>query len=299
MTFCDGSGWCDAAIIGPATTLNHMPEGDTIWRVARQLDEQLRDHQLVATDFRVPRFATVSLASKHVLGVRSRGKHLLIDVADGGDSPPSVIVHSTLGMDGAWRIYQMSDRWSGGPGHQIRAVIKTPTAAAVGYRLPHVDVFSPAEASKRLAHLGPDLLGADWDPARALANLEARPAAQIGSVLLDQRVLAGIGNVYKSELCFLARTNPWVPVSAVPELSSIVANAHQLLMANRQGPKRVTTGDPRHPLWVYGRHGQPCRVCGTAIRVAVQGTAPEQRRTWWCPTCQSATHLAAPTDLPM
>lgn len=265
-----------------------MPEGDTIWRVARQLDDQLRDHQLVATDFRVPRFATVSLASKYVLGVRSRGKHLLLDVADAADSPPTVIVHSTLGMDGAWRIYQKSDRWTGGPGHQIRAVIKTGNVTAVGYRLPHVDVFSPAEATKRLAHLGPDLLGTDWDPALALANLQARSTAQIGAVLLDQRVLAGVGNVYKSELCFLARINPWTPVVAVPNLSSIVANAHELLVANKQELKRVTTGNPRHPLWVYGRNGRPCRVCGTAIRVAQQGAAPEHRHTWWCPGCQPA-----------
>lgn len=263
-----------------------MPEGDTIWRAARQLDGHLRDHRLVATDFRVPRFATVSLASKYVVGVRSRGKHLLIDIAGDPDLPPSVIVHSTLGMDGSWRIYRQSARWSGGPGHQIRAVIRMEAAAAVGYRLTHLDVLSPSEAAQRLAHLGPDLLGADWDPGIALANLQARPSAQIGSALLDQRVLAGIGNVYKSELCALARVNPWTLVAEVPEVPSILANAHELLMANRQRSMRVTTGDPRRPLWVYGRHGQPCRVCGTSIRVAYQGTAPQQRQTWWCPTCQ-------------
>lgn len=173
-------------------------------------------------------------------------------------------------MDGMWRIYGLADRWTGGPPHYVRAVIRTTDVVAVGYRLASVDVFTPSEATTHLQHLGPDLLGPEWQPETAVANLRAEPTAEIGCALLDQRRLAGIGNVYKSELCFIAGVNPWTPVAEVPDLESMVANAHDLLMANRTSSRRVTTGDGRRPLWVY--------TDATANRAACAGLRSELRR---------------------
>lgn len=263
-----------------------MPEGDTVWRAARQLNEALRHNELINSDFRVPRFATVDLAGMSVSDVRSRGKHVLIELAVDLESPVSVVIHSTLGMDGAWKTYERTVRWTGGPAHQVRVVLGTRETTAVGYRLPHVDVLGPAEATALLKHLGPDLLGPDWNYSAAVQNIERVAEAEIAVALLDQRNLAGVGNVYKSELCFLARVNPWTPVSEVPNLASIVSSARDLLVANRESTRRVTTGDRRAPLWVYQRHNRPCRICGTQIEVAQQGAPPQQRHTWWCPTCQ-------------
>ncbi|ADP79630.1 DNA-formamidopyrimidine glycosylase family protein [Pseudofrankia inefficax] len=262
-----------------------MPEGDTVLQASRRLHQALAGQVLSVSDFRVPRYATVDLTGGTVLEVVPRGKHLLMRCSGG------VTVHSHLRMEGAWRVFAAGEAWRGGPGWQIRAVLGNARHVAVGYRLPVLDVLRTADESKVVGHLGPDVLGPDWDLARVLANARTHPEREIGSVLLDQTVLAGLGNVYRIEACFVAGLSPWTRIGDVPELDSVVDRARQLIVLNAERPVRVTTGSarPGEQLWVYGRGRRPCRRCGTAIRMAEQAPsdAPEEGRvTYWCPRCQ-------------
>ncbi|WNI28848.1 DNA-formamidopyrimidine glycosylase family protein [Streptomyces sp. ITFR-6] len=279
-----------------------MPEGDTVLQTARRLHRALAGQVLTRSDLRVPRFATADLTGRTVLDAISRGKHLLTRFEGG------LTLHSHLRMDGAWRIYGPGERWRGGPAHQIRAILANTAHTAVGYRLPVLELLRTSDEEKAVGHLGPDLLGPDWDAGQALRNLLAEPARPLGEALLDQRNLAGIGNIYKAELCFLARATPWLPIGDLPAATAplLVSTAHQLLEANRDRPVRITTtgarprtatgtrpraatghpfraGRPSENLWVYGRTHRPCLRCGTPIRAAEQDARP----SYWCPRCQS------------
>lgn len=260
-----------------------MPEGDTVWQTARRLHTALAGRVLTRSDLRVPRYATVDLTGRGVLGVTPRGKHLLTRIEGG------LTLHSHLRMDGSWKVYASGQRWSGGPGHQIRVVLGNSERTAVGYRLPVLDLVRTADEHRVVGHLGPDLLGPDWDPDAALANLLKDPARPLGEALLDQRNLAGIGNVYKSELCFLLRATPWLPIGELlPERAArIPALAKKLLEANRDRPVRSTTQRRGQDLFVYGRAPRPCPRCHTSIRVGDQGDGSRERPTYWCPTCQA------------
>ncbi|MFB7574037.1 Fpg/Nei family DNA glycosylase [Streptomyces sp. NPDC056165] len=260
-----------------------MPEGDTVWQTARRLHDALAGKVLTRSDFRVPKYATVDLTGRTVLDAVSRGKHLLTRFEGG------LTLHSHLLMEGAWKVYGTGERWKGGPGHQIRAVLGTADRAAVGYRLQVLELLRTSEEDRTVAHLGPDLLGPDWDPDLALANLLADPGRPLGEALLDQRNLAGIGNVYKSELCFLLGVTPWLPVSALPadRAAKLPALAKRLLEANRDRVVRRTTGLRGQDLFVYGRAPRPCLRCGTSVRVADQGDGSQERPTFWCPSCQA------------
>ncbi|MFF8606414.1 Fpg/Nei family DNA glycosylase [Streptomyces sp. NPDC015346] len=257
-----------------------MPEGDTVWRTAHRLHSALAGHVLTRSDLRVPRFATADLTGRAVLDVTPRGKHLLTRFEGG------LTLHSHLRMDGSWQVYAAGERWRGGPDHQVRAILATADHTAVGYRLPVLELIRTAEEQNVVGHLGPDLLGPDWDPEEAVRRLTAEPSRTLGEALLDQRNLAGIGNVYKSELAFLAAVTPWLPVGelapGVPE--RLVATARRLLDANKDRPDRRTTTYPRsrERLYVYGRENRPCPRCGTPIRKAELG----DRVTYWCPGCQ-------------
>ncbi|MFF4793442.1 Fpg/Nei family DNA glycosylase [Streptomyces sp. NPDC001276] len=260
-----------------------MPEGDTVWQTARRLHDALAGKVLTHSDFRVPKYATVDLTGRTVLDAVSRGKHLLTRFEGG------LTLHSHLLMEGAWKVYGTGERWKGGPGHQIRAVLGTADRAAVGYRLQVLELLRTSEEDRTVAHLGPDLLGPDWDPDLALANLLADPGRPLGEALLDQRNLAGIGNVYKSELCFLLGVTPWLPVGALPadRAAKLPALARRLLEANRDRVVRRTTGLRGQDLFVYGRAPRPCLRCGTSVRVADQGDGSQERPTFWCPSCQA------------
>ncbi|MEV3898212.1 Fpg/Nei family DNA glycosylase [Streptomyces anulatus] len=214
-----------------------MPEGDTVLQTASRLHEALAGQVLTRSDLRVPRFATADLSGRTVLDVTARGKHLLTRIEGG------LTLHSHLRMDGAWRVYAPDERWRGGPGHQIRAILANTEHIAVGYRLPVLELLRTSEEDRVVGHLGPDLLGPDWAPGPALDRLLATPERPLGEALLDQRNLAGIGNVYKCELCFLARVTPWLPVGALPDgaLPRLVTLAERLLNANRDRPTRTTT----------------------------------------------------------
>jgi endonuclease-8 len=259
-----------------------MPEGDTVWLTAHRLHAALAGRPLLRADLRVPKLATVDLAGRQVLEVVPRGKHLMARLADG------ITLHSHLQMDGAWHLYGPGERWRGGPVHQVRAVLEAEGRIAVGYRLPVLELLPTAEEGEAVGHLGPDLLGPDWDAARALERLAADPDRPVGEALLDQRNLAGVGNVYVSELCFLRGVTPWTPFGEVRAPEKLVALAKRLLEANKLRPGHVTTGDTRRGRtnWVYGREPQPCLRCGTPVRSGRHGPEDRSRVAYWCPRCQ-------------
>ncbi len=250
-----------------------MPEGDTVWHTAALLREHLAGRTLTRCDVRVPRYATVDLTGQVVDEVLSRGKHLFIRVGRSS-------IHSHLKMDGSWRVGNRPVRVD----HRARIILESNGIRAVGVDLGVLEILDRARDGDAVAHLGPDLLGADWDPVRAAANLAARPDRPIGEALLDQRVLAGIGNVYCNELCFVSGHLPTAPVGAVGDPRRLVSRARDMLWSNRFRWNRCTTGDTRagRQLWVYGRAGQPCRRCGTRIHFDDGGA----RVAYWCPSCQ-------------
>lgn len=259
-----------------------MPEGDSVHRVAVRLHEALAGRLLTTADLRVPAHATARLAGRQVLEVAPRGKHLLTRLEGG------LTLHTHLRMDGRWEVYRPGERWAGGPAWQIRAVLGTERSTAVGYRLPVVELLRTADEQRVVGHLGPDLLGPDWDPAEALRRLLAHPGRPLAEALLDQRNLAGIGNIYANELCFLAGLTPWTPIGELPRPERLVDRARQLLDANRLRSGHVTTGDtrPGHRNWVYGRAGRPCQRCGTPVLTAGHLEPPRDRVAYWCPSCQ-------------
>ncbi|WP_433348351.1 zinc finger domain-containing protein [Micromonospora sp. CA-111912] len=278
-----------------------MPEGDTVWNTARVLHRALGGVRLTGCDFRVPQLATVDLTGWTVRESASRGKHLLLRLtapepvtapAAGDDRATRWTLHSHLRMDGAWRAYAPGERWTARPAHLIRAVLRGPDSVAVGYHLHELALVPTAEEDTLVGHLGPDLLGADWDPAEAVRRLAARPEAAIGEALLDQRNLAGVGNLYKCEVLFLRGISPWTRVGAVPDLAGTVTLAQKLLAANRGRWTQSTTGSLHRgqTSYVYGRRAQPCRRCGTAIRKEELG----ERVTYWCPACQPGPPGTAP-----
>ena len=259
-----------------------MAEGDTVLATAERLHAGLSGRVLTRTDFRVPRAATVDLSSQRVLQVAARGKHLLLR------TDHDRTIHSHLGMDGGWRLYTPGERWRG-RAFEVRAVLETEDTVAVGHRLRTLEVIPTSAEERLLAHLGPDVLGPDWDPTEAVRRLTADPDRSVGDALIDQTVMAGPGNVYRSEVCFLAGIDPRTRVAAVPDPAALVGIAKDLMERNRSGGRRQTTGDPRpgRQLWVYGRARRPCRRCGTPIVSFEQGAREAPRIAFACPRCQA------------
>jgi endonuclease-8 len=278
-----------------------VPEGDSVWRAAAQLHAALAGQQLISSNFRVPRFATLQLGGWTVTEVVARGKHLLMRLQGPADRSPAeqdrLTIHSHLKMEGTWQVYPPGGRWRK-PGFTARCVLRTATADAVGFSLGILEVVRTADEDSVVGHLGPDLLGPGWDLAEAAQRIRAAPAVPIGVALLDQRNLAGIGNIYRCEACFLSGVHPASPVSAVAELPALITDAKALMEANI-GPGRRTTvlsarGLPvgraagRPGYWVYRREHQPCLKCGIPVRrgVLANGTGSEERDIYYCPACQ-------------
>ncbi len=217
--------------------------------------------------------------------VAAQGKHLLIDFDSG------LSLHTHLRMNGSWHRYRPGERWRRSPARAV-CVIEVPDAVAVCFDAPVVELLETRALAIHpvLTALGPDLLAPTPDLAAALERLRAseRRETPVGEALLDQHVMAGLGNVYRSELCFIERVDPSLPVGEVDPgvLERLARTGSTLLHANRQDPRRTTTGIARDGdrLWVYGRTGRPCRRCGALIRSTVTGALP--RRVWWCPGCQ-------------
>lgn len=260
-----------------------MPEGDIVWYTARRLHEALADRVLTRSDFRVPRFATVSLVGQRVTEAVPRGKHLLIRTASG------LTVHTHMKMDGSWRIRPAGAR--AGESHKIRLLLANAEWQAIGYQLGVTEILRTSREDRVVGHLGPDLLDPGWDAGHlreGVRRLAADPARAIGEALLDQRCVAGIGTIFAAETLFLQGVNPWRPVGEIEDLDAIVECARRLLDANKTRVGQVTTGDTRRgrERWAYGRAGRPCRRCGTQIRRGAQGPAGQERLRFWCPSCQ-------------
>ena len=256
-----------------------MPEGDVVWYTARRLHQALAGRTLIRSDFRVPRLATADLSGDVVTEAVSRGKHLLVRTSGG------MTVHTHLRMEGSWRVRPAAERVR--DSHRIRLLLANEEWQAIGYQLGVVELIRTSEEPRVTGHLGPDLLGPDWDRDEAVRRLSAEPDRPIGEALLDQRNLAGIGNVYKAEVLFLRGVNPWQPAGDVADLGAMAELARRLLEANKDRIGQVTTGSWRRgeETWVYGRRGRPCRRCGTPIRSEEQ----QDRVTSWCPSCQPRT----------
>ena len=261
-----------------------MPEGDTVWLAAQRMRTALAGATLRRGELRLPQLATVDLTGATVREVLPRGKHLLIRLAD------DHTLRTHFRMDGSWHIYRPGAKWRGGPAYDIRVVLATEQWECVGYRLHDVELVPTSQEDRLVGHLGPDVLGPDWDLDEALRRLRSQPDEQIGVAILDQRNLAGIGNLYKVESLFLAGVHPWARVADVPNLEALVERARTLMLANRDHPEQSTTGDTRRGQdhWLYGRKGRPCRRCGTAILLGEQGPVTQERITYWCPRCQAA-----------
>lgn len=227
-----------------------MPEGDTVFHTAAALRAALEGKTLTRCDVRVPRYATVDLSGAVVDEVLSRGKHLFIRAG-------SASIHSHLKMEGAWRIGHTKVA-----PHRIRIVLETADTRAIGIDLGILEVLDRGTDMDAVAYLGPDLLGPDWEPRVAADNLAADPDRPLAQALLDQRVMAGVGNVYCNELCFVFGRLPTAPVGTLKDPLRVVQRARDMLWLNRSRWNRTTTGDTRNgrQLWVYGRAGEPCRL---------------------------------------
>ena len=263
-----------------------MPEGDTIWRTARTLHAALAGTTVLAIESSVPTVAAASrrlrVVGREIEAVEARGKHLLVRFAGGA------VLHAHQGMRGSWHLYRRSTAWRR-PSSRPRAVIETPDVVAVCWLSPVVEMLSPSEAASHpaLVRLGPDLLTPGFDPAAARRRLRERGDLDVGVALMDQTALAGIGNVYKSEVLFLGGVSPFVRVRDLDDaiLDRLVVIARELMRRNL-GPGMRRTTSPLSPgfVWVYRRSGRPCRKCGRTIERKVQGE--QARSTWFCPTCQ-------------
>lgn len=275
-----------------------MPEGDTIFRTAEALRAALGGRRVTAARAqprpglrRVPDLSV--LIGSTVDSIEPRGKHLLIGFGNG------LTLRSHLRMSGSWHRYRPGEPWRL-PARRASAIIETPESVAVAFDTPVLELLTDAQLrrSKPLIELGPDLLSRAFDEDEALHRLRRRDGVELGNALLDQRTVAGIGNVYKSEVAFMERLDPWAPVATFTDaqLRDVLRTAQRLLNANVRGGARVTTGSMARggALWVYGRGGRPCRRCGTIIGHARQGELA--RLTYWCPRCQRSQ--ASSTGLP-
>lgn len=261
-----------------------MPEGDTVYQTAKRQNEALAGLVLTGFDLRVPKFATADLTGETVREVVAVGKHLFHRIGDWS-------LHSHLKMDGSWRLVRPGARWPE-PAFQARAVLRAASVTSIGFELGVTELIRTADEPTVTDRLGPDLLGAGWndaEAAEAVRRLEAHPETPVFVAVLDQTNLAGVGNVYANELCFLRGILPTTPMAEV-DAAGLVSLARRLLLANRDRFPRVTTGDtrPGRRSWVYGRTGQPCLRCGTTLLGGELGSRPGQERVvTWCPVCQT------------
>lgn len=288
-----------------------MPEGDHIFRTARTLNRALAGQEVVRFESVLPALTRVHedtpVTGRTIESVAAAGKHVLmrfspLNVARDDREPVAwsggLVLRTHMRMSGSWHIYRPGEAWQR-PRRDMRLVVATRGFEAVGFNVPVAELLEPAEMARQddLRLMGPDLLGDGFDTGEAVRRFRERPALAIADALLNQRIAAGAGNVYKSEVLFLCGVNPFASVHSVSDdtLREILATARQHLRANVVDPKGgITTyrgyrrgpgrdgSERRH---VYGRAGKPCRKCGALIRVRAQG--PHARLTYWCPACQA------------
>ncbi|HWC12342.1 MAG TPA: DNA-formamidopyrimidine glycosylase family protein [Acidimicrobiales bacterium] len=261
-----------------------MPEGDVLHRTAATLQRWLAGRGVTAATTRAPGLPAGRLVGQRVAGVEASGKHLLVRFASGD------VLHTHLRMSGSWHVYSEGERWRRPPA-QARLVLTCGERLAVCFNAPVVELLLPEgeKVHPALAGLGPDILAEDFDADAARRRARDRPGGlALGELLLDQRVVAGVGNIWRCEALFLERRNPWTAQESLTdaELDALLATARRLMQASaaRNGGPPLRSGTQPAPRWVYRRHGRPCRRCGTLVAARRQG---EQARTaYWCPACQ-------------
>jgi endonuclease-8 len=275
-----------------------MPEGDTIFRTARALGRALAGRSITGFRSNYPlltRFHDdTPLTGQHVDRVESRGKWVLIYFSGGG-----ILVTHML-MSGSWHIYRIGERWQQ-PGRNMRIVLENSTCQAVGFRVPvaHIHTASSLSRDRRIPQPTSDVLNAEFDAEATAQRFLSCAQEEIGDVLLHQEVLAGVGNVFKSEVCFVTGISPFCKVAdlSAEQIKTLIATARKLVASNvledsgnmivtYRGQHRRTThqSSPGESLWVYSRNGEPCRQCGERIRRRLRG--PDARVTFWCQQCQ-------------
>lgn len=275
-----------------------MPEGDILRRTANTLEKAMSGSVVVAAELRWPSAAGVDLVGRTIVSTQAYGKHLFTRFDD------HRTLHTHLRMEGSWRLHPSmtaavgrrrrdprSERSTWGP--FVRAVLSTADWTAVGERLGMLDVVPTRDEGQLIAHLGPDVLGADFPTtglAKALERFSAQGARPVAEVLLDQTVLAGIGTIYMAESLFARSIWPWTAAREVLEPASLLMTARVLMERSvaAQSPTWSGDGGPWANRRVHGRHGKPCQRCGTPIAVGEAGAAPVQRPVFYCPVCQKA-----------
>ena len=274
-----------------------MPEGDTIFRAARTLHRALAGKRVVKFESVLPHLTRVHedepISGRTIERVEAAGKHILMSFSGG------LLLRTHMRMNGSWHIYRPGEAWQR-PRRSMRIVLATDDFVAVGFDIPVAEMIRERDLKRHqeLRKLGPDLLSPDFDPDEAARRIRARAAGAIADVLLNQRVLAGIGNVYKSEVLFACGVSPFATVASLSdeEIGCLVKTARKFLTANVSeslaamttyaGFRRTTKrADPGARLWVYGRAGDPCRKCGTPVSLRAQGR--DARLTYWCSRCQA------------
>ena len=274
-----------------------MPEGDTILRAARTLHRALAGRAVVRFESVLPALTRIHedapITGRTIESVTAQGKHLLIAFSGG------LVLRTHLRMNGSWHIYRPGEPWQRSR-RDMRVVVATSEYEAVAFNVPVAEFLRERDLRRQedLRRMGPDLLADDFDRAEALRRMRARPALTVGDALLNQRIVAGAGNVYRSEVLFLCGIHPQARVDAVSDaaLDQVLSTAQRLMRANvidpqstivtYRGVRRTTRrADPAERLWVYGRARKPCRRCGTPIRVTRIG--PHARLTYYCPRCQT------------
>ena len=265
-----------------------MPEGDSIFQLSHRM-QFMQGRKVLQSSMRVPRYANVHFEPRQVSKVWPYGKHLFMAFED-------LTLHTHLKMEGTWAVHRKGQRWKK-PGHTARVVLVLDDPAGpievVGHELGFARVFPTDTYPEPIAHLGPDVLDEHWPDsgeAEAKQRILTNPTRAIGLALLDQTMLAGVGNEYRAEICFICGIHPATPVAAV-DLDQVLAVTRRLMWENRYSPIRVTTGVRRagESTYVFGRNNKPCRRCGTLIVKSTLVDDPTQeleRIIWWCPHCQ-------------
>lgn len=279
-----------------------MPEGDTAYRAAHHLARSLTGRTIDRFELRVPKFAQFDLTGEKIIGADARGKHILLRIGDH-------TVHSHLGMDGSWRLVPPGSSGGrrgrparaggarGGPttawpaAHRIRAIIGTDAVIALGIDLAKLECWPTADEPQRLGWLGPDLLAAEPNLAEARRRILSQPDRSITAALLDQRNVAGLGNEYVTEMCFLRGVLPSRTVAEISDIDEWLTLGRQLMLANRDRVERTFTGDLRRPNWVFGREGRQCRRCGSDLVAGTHDSGTTRsgatdRESVWCLSCQ-------------
>lgn len=271
-----------------------MPEGDSVYQLSKRL-QFMAGRRVTHTSLRVPRYATVDFTGMRCQQVWPYGKHLFMQFrAEETEAYPPQILHTHLKMEGTWAMHRAGKRWRK-PAHTARVVLHLADAPAadielVGHELGLVEVFPAREYDQRMGYLGPDLLADEFDFAEAKRRIMRDPDREIGRSLLDQYRVAGLGNEYRAEVCFLAGVHPRSKVAEV-DVEKLLKLSRKLMWANKDAPVRVTTGVKRagETSYVFGRNKKPCRRCCSLIQKDFLGGEGDLERViWFCPRCQPA-----------